>query len=108
MAKTHSFAVTGPNEGVITVEEAKSIQTELDVVEAMQFDRGYVSPYFVTNAEKMIAELDQPYILIHEKKRLCCRVWGLAGRRHNRHRLAELRGRWCRVRRSKAGSLRPR
>ncbi|MFL5286638.1 MAG: chaperonin GroEL [Rhodopila sp.] len=56
------------NEGVITVEEAKSIQTELDVVEGMQFDRGYVSPYFVTNAEKMIAELDQPYILIHEKK----------------------------------------
>jgi chaperonin GroEL len=56
------------NEGVITVEEAKGIQTELDVVEGMQFDRGYVSPYFVTNAEKMIAELDQPYILIHEKK----------------------------------------
>jgi chaperonin GroEL len=56
------------NEGVITVEEAKSIQTELDVVEGMQFDRGYVSPYFVTNAEKMTAELDQPYILIHEKK----------------------------------------
>jgi chaperonin GroEL len=56
------------NEGVITVEEAKSIQTELDVVEGMQFDRGYVSPYFITNAEKMIAELDQPYILIHEKK----------------------------------------
>ena len=56
------------NEGVITVEEAKSIQTELDIVEGMQFDRGYVSPYFITNAEKMIAELDQPYILIHEKK----------------------------------------
>ncbi|MFH5945526.1 chaperonin GroEL [Roseomonas xinghualingensis] len=56
------------NEGVITVEEAKSIQTELDVVEGMQFDRGYVSPYFITNAEKMIAELDNPYILIHEKK----------------------------------------
>ncbi len=56
------------NEGVITVEEAKGIQTELDVVEGMQFDRGYVSPYFVTNAEKMEAELDQPYILIHEKK----------------------------------------
>ena len=56
------------NEGVITVEEAKGIQTELDVVEGMQFDRGYVSPYFITNAEKMVAELDNPYILIHEKK----------------------------------------
>ncbi len=56
------------NEGVITVEEAKGIQTELDVVEGMQFDRGYVSPYFITNAEKMVAELDQPYILINEKK----------------------------------------
>ena len=56
------------NEGVITVEEAKGIQTELDVVEGMQFDRGYVSPYFITNAEKMIADMDQPYILIHEKK----------------------------------------
>src|ERR1700728_3110121 len=55
-------------EGVITVEEAKGIETELDVVEGMQFDRGYVSPYFITNAEKMIAELDNPYILIHEKK----------------------------------------
>ncbi len=56
------------NEGVITVEEAKGIQTELDVVEGMQFDRGYVSPYFITNAEKMVADLDSPYILIHEKK----------------------------------------
>jgi chaperonin GroEL len=56
------------NEGVITVEEAKGIQTELEVVEGMQFDRGYVSPYFITNAEKMIAELADPYILIHEKK----------------------------------------
>ena len=56
------------NEGVTTVEEAKSIQTELDVVEGMQFDRGYVSPYFITNAEKMIAEMDNPYILIFEKK----------------------------------------
>jgi chaperonin GroEL len=56
------------NEGVITVEEAKSLETELDVVEGMQFDRGYLSPYFVTNAEKMIAELESPYILIHEKK----------------------------------------
>jgi len=56
------------NEGVITVEEAKGTQTELDVVEGMQFDRGYVSPYFITNAEKMIAEMEDPYILIHEKK----------------------------------------
>ena len=56
------------NEGVITVEEAKSLDTELEVVEGMQFDRGYISPYFVTNAEKMVAELDEPYILIHEKK----------------------------------------
>ena len=56
------------NEGVITVEEAKSLETELDVVEGMQFDRGYISPYFVTNAEKMVCELEDPYILIHEKK----------------------------------------
>src|SRR5438105_8514419 len=56
------------NEGVITVEEAKSLETELDVVEGMQFDRGYVSPYFITNAEKMITELEDPYILLHEKK----------------------------------------
>jgi chaperonin GroEL len=56
------------NEGVITVEEAKSLESELDVVEGMQFDRGYLSPYFITNAEKMIAELEEPYILIHEKK----------------------------------------
>jgi chaperonin GroEL len=55
-------------EGVITVEEAKSLETELDVVEGMQFDRGYQSPYFVTNAEKMTCELEDPYILIHEKK----------------------------------------
>jgi chaperonin GroEL len=56
------------NDGVITVEEAKGIETTLDVVEGMRFDRGYSSPYFITNAEKMIAELDNPYILIHEKK----------------------------------------
>src|SRR6201990_1258278 len=56
------------NEGVITVEEAKSLATELEVVEGMQFDRGYVSPYFVTDAEKMRVELEDPYILIHEKK----------------------------------------
>jgi chaperonin GroEL len=56
------------NEGVITVEEAKSLETELEVVEGMQFDRGYISPYFITNAEKMRVEMDDPYILIHEKK----------------------------------------
>jgi chaperonin GroEL len=56
------------NEGVITVEEAKTAETELDVVEGMQFDRGYLSPYFVTNADKMRVELDDPYILVHEKK----------------------------------------
>src|SRR5690348_6607923 len=56
------------NDGVITVEEAKGLETELDIVEGMQFDRGYLSPYFVTNAEKMLAELDNPYILLHEKK----------------------------------------
>jgi len=56
------------NEGVITVEEAKSFETELEMVEGMQFDRGYISPYFVTNAEKMVAELENPYILLHEKK----------------------------------------
>ena len=66
------------NEGVITVEEAKSLDTELDVVEGMQFDRGYFSPYFVTNAEKMIAELDDPYILHPRDEafracRRCCR-----------------------------------
>ena len=55
-------------EGVITVEEAKSLETELDVVEGMQFDRGYLSPYFITNAEKMVVELEDPYILLHEKK----------------------------------------
>ena len=55
-------------EGVITIEEAKALETELDVVEGMQFDRGYLSPYFVTNAEKMVVELENPYILLHEKK----------------------------------------
>src|SRR6201994_3265623 len=56
------------NDGVITVEEAKSLETELEVVEGMQFDRGYISPYFITNADKMRVELEDPYILIHEKK----------------------------------------
>jgi chaperonin GroEL len=63
----HAMQKVG-NEGVITVEEAKSLESELDVVEGMQFDRGYLSPYFITNPEKMIAELEEPYILIHEKK----------------------------------------
>src|SRR6202035_2007598 len=56
------------NEGVITVEEAKSLATELEIVEGMQIDRGLISSYFITNAEKMIAEFEDPYILIHEKK----------------------------------------
>ena len=65
------------NEGVITVEEAKTAETELEVVEGMQFDRGYLSPYFITNPDKMRVELEDPYVLIHEKNcptcRRCCR-----------------------------------
>ena len=61
------------NEGVITVEEAKSLTTELEIVEGMQFDRGYLSPYFITNADKMRAELEEPFILIHEKWWACQR-----------------------------------
>jgi len=56
------------NDGVITVEESKALEFELDTVEGMLFDRGYLSPYFITNAEKMVADLEDPYILLHEKK----------------------------------------
>ena len=56
------------NEGVITVEQAKSLETELDVVKGMQFDRGYVSPYFITNTDKMRVEMENPYVLVYEKK----------------------------------------
>ena len=65
------------NEGVITVEEAKGVETELDVVEGMQFDRGYLSPYFVTNAEKMTTELDNPLVLLVEKNLLIFSPWFL-------------------------------
>ncbi len=111
------------NEGVITVEEAKSLETELDVVEGMQFDRGYLSPYFVTNADKMVAELEDPYVLIHEKKltgcRPCCRCskpWcrpqaaahrrrgrGGRGPRHPRRQQA---ARWPEDRRGEGAGLR--
>ena len=68
------------NEGVITVEEGKTAETELDVVEGMQFDRGYLSPYFITDADKMRVEMDEPYILLNEGKlnklfSLCFQFW---------------------------------
>jgi chaperonin GroEL len=76
------------NEGVITVEEAKSLETELEVVEGMQFDRGYISPYFITNADKMRAEMEDPYLLIYEKNCLrlmsFCRSWSQSYRPANR------------------------
>ena len=65
------------NEGVITVEEAKGVETELDVVEGMQFDRGYLSPYFMTNAEKMTTELENPLVLLFEKKLQIYNQWFL-------------------------------
>ena len=65
------------NEGVITVEEAKGVETELDVVEGMQFDRGYLSPYFVTNTEKMTTELENPLVLLVEKKLTNYNLWCL-------------------------------
>lgn len=69
------------NDGVITVEDAKGLETELDVVEGMQFDRGYLSPYFVTDADKMTAEYEAPYVLLYDQKfqtcRPFCRCWKL-------------------------------
>ena len=71
-------------DGTITVEEAESIETSLDVVEGMQFDKGYLSPYFVTNAESMEAVLDSPYVLIHEKKYRASRTCSRSSRKSRR------------------------
>ena len=101
------------NEGVITVEEAKSLESELEVVEGMQFDRGYISPYFITNVEKMVAELESPYILIYEKKlsgfaaaSAPARIGGAIGQAVAHHRRGR-RGRGTRHPRGQQAARRP-